>query len=117
MRYRKLDSNGDFTFGKGDGNFFVNTPETVGQAVKTRLGLIESEWFLDTTQGTPYTSKILGAGHVSTYDAAIQEIIINTQGVTKITAYASNFDPLLRKATISATIDTIYGVTTVSTLL
>lgn len=117
MRYRKLDNNGDFTFGQGDGNFHVNTPAAVAQAVKTQLSLIEGEWFLDTTLGTPYNSKILGAGHISTYDAAIQEVIMNTQGVTKITQYSSNYNPATRQARVSATIDTLYGSISMSTIL
>lgn len=117
MRYRKLDSNGDYTFGQASGNFLINIPEAVAQAVQTRLGLIEGEWFLDTTQGTPYNSKILGAGHIATYDAAIQDVILNTTGVESITQYSSVYDPINRAASITATIDTIYGSTTVNTSL
>lgn len=109
MRYRKLDENGDYTFGRNNGNFYLNNPEAVAQAVKTRLGLIQGEWFLDITVGTPYNSRILGAGMVATYDAAIQEVIIGTQGVSSILDYASNVDPSTRAATISCKINTIYG--------
>lgn len=117
MRYRKLDSTGDYTFGQNNGNFYQNIPEAVGQAVKTRLGLIQGEWFLDITEGTPYSSRILGAGMVATYDAAIQEVILGTQGVISILDYASNVDPNTRAATVSCKIDTIYGQTTISALL
>jgi hypothetical protein len=72
MIYRKLDADGDYTFGLQGGNFYKNNPEAVGQAVKTRLSLIQGEWFLDTNAGTPYNSQILGAGTVGTYDHAIQ---------------------------------------------
>jgi hypothetical protein len=117
MNYRKLDANGDYTFGQGSGNFFTDSPEAVGQAVKTRLGLIEGEWFLDTSQGTPYNSRILGAGTVSQYDQAIQEVILNTNGVTRIVSYSSQVDSSSRAAGVNCTIDTIYGQTTLSTSL
>lgn len=110
MIYRKLDANGDFTFGAGRGNFHKNTPETVAQAVKTRLGLIQGEWFLDVSDGVPYDAEILGAGKVSSYDAAIQNVIVNTQGVKGILKYSSGVDPNTRNAQVSCTIDTIYGV-------
>jgi hypothetical protein len=55
MRYRKLDANGDYTFGGGSNDFLVNTPETVAQAVMTRLNLLQGEWFLDTTAGMPWS--------------------------------------------------------------
>ena len=111
MIYRKLDSNGDYVFGLGAGNFYKDQPEAVAQAVKTRLGLIQGEWFLDVNAGTPYDSKILGAGKVATYDAAIQDIISNTQGVRSILVYTSGVDPVKRGAQINCTIDTVYGVT------
>lgn len=114
MRYRKLDAAGDYTIGMQGGNFLANTPEAVAQAVKTRLGLIYAEWFLDTTVGTPYNSQILGANMVSKYDRAIQERILGTQGVTRITAYASSIDPSTRTASVNCTIDTVYGQATVT---
>lgn len=33
MRYRREDSNGDYTFGSGDEAWLINSPETVAQAV------------------------------------------------------------------------------------
>jgi hypothetical protein len=109
MIYRKLDADGDYTFGLQSGNFFKNSPEAVAQAVKTRLGLIEGEWFLDTSAGTPYNSQILGAGTVGSYDQAIQEVIAGTAGVQSIDEYSSYVDPTTRAATVNCTITTIYG--------
>ncbi len=109
MIYRKLTSTGDYTFGQGASNFYVNDAQAVAQAVKTRLALWEGEWFLDTTEGTPYFQQILGAGHVSTYDTAIQSVVLGTQGVVGITDYASAYDPSTRKVSVSMTISTIYG--------
>lgn len=117
MIYRKLDANGDYTFGQGSGNFYKDQPEAVAQAVKTRLGLIEGEWFIDTTAGTPYNSRILGAGKVSSYDQAIQEVILNTSGVLRITEYSSGVDPDTREALIDCTIDTIYGTVSIQQTL
>jgi hypothetical protein len=62
MRYRTLDANGDYTFGQNGANFLVNSPAAVGQAVLTRVKLMQGEWFLDQTAGTPYDTEILGAG-------------------------------------------------------
>ncbi len=117
MRYRMMDANGDYTFGQNGANFFVNTPAAVAQAVQTRLKLIEGEWFLDTSAGTPYNSLILGAGTIGTYDAAIQGVILNSPGVTGIANYASTVDPITRKAVVTCTIDTQYGTATVQSTL
>lgn len=43
MRYRREDENGDYTFGRGDSGFFVDCPEAVAQAVKTRLQLWQGQ--------------------------------------------------------------------------
>ena len=115
--YRKLDPNGDYTFGQGSGNFYKNSPEAVAQAVKTRLGLIQGEWFLDIETGTPYNSQILGAGTIPLYDSAIQEVILNTVGVTKITSYSSQVDPSTRHAVVNCTIDTVFGITSIEQTL
>jgi hypothetical protein len=109
MINRKLTPTGDYTFGKGAGNFLVNSPAAVAQAVQTLFGLVRGEWFLDILAGVPYNTKILGAGTKGTYDAAIQSAILSVQGVLGIASYSSSIDPNTRKATVVCTIDTIYG--------
>jgi len=117
MIYRKLAESGDYVFGRINGNFFVNNPEAVGQAAKTRLGLIQGEWFLNIQEGTPYSARILGAGKIPLYDAAIQEVLLGTQGVRRIVDYASGVDPTTRTATISCKLDTVYGQTSLEATL
>ncbi|CAN0620561.1 conserved protein of unknown function [Burkholderia multivorans] len=117
MRYRKLDADGDYVLGGGANDFLVNTPETVAQAVLTRLRLLRGEWFLDTTAGMPWSTEVLGKGTSSTYDAAIRECILGTTGVTEITSYSSTRDPDTRALSVTVTINTIYGTTTVQTTL
>ena len=89
----------------------------MAQAVLTRLKVFEGEWFLDITYGTPYNSQILGAGTISTYDAAIQQVILETQGVTSIASYASGVDPTTRAALVNCTINTQYGQAQIATNL
>lgn len=109
MRYRKLDANGDYTFGHGQSDFFINEPAAVGQAVGTRLLLITKEWFLDLTEGTPYNTDILGTGTTPLRDVAVQRRILGTQGCKSITDYNSRVDPDTRAYSVQATIETIYG--------
>lgn len=114
MRYRKLDANGDFTIGTG-ADFHVNTPDAVGQAVLTRLKLWKGEWFIDTADGTPWMGEILGKRHAGKNpDAVIKQRILGTQGVKEITEYSSTYDGNTRKLTVTATLNTIYGATTIS---
>jgi hypothetical protein len=110
-----MDANGDMTFGSSQQNFLVNSPEAVGQLVLTRLKLIQGEWFLDTTAGVPWKTQILGRNTGSTYDQAIKACILGTPGVTSIASYSSSL--VNRKLTVTATINTAYGLTTITTTL
>ena len=111
MRYRALSPTGDYTFGQGQGNFLINTPEAVAQVVKTSLQLWLNEWFLDTTAGTPYMGAILGKYGQASADQAIQTVIRACQGVVDIQTYSSVVNPRTRALSVSATINTIYGPT------
>lgn len=108
MRYRKLSDSGDYVFGQGPLEFWSNVPDAVGQAVRTRLLLATGQWFLDTTDGTPYATEILGTGTQPIYDQAIQARIIDTPGVVSLDAYKSYRDQQ-RNLTVEATISTVYG--------
>jgi hypothetical protein len=108
MRYRQLSPTGDFTFGQGSQNYLANSPETVAQAVLTRLKLIQGEWFLDTTAGTPWGS-VLGRNTQATADLTIQTVILQTQGVDHLISYSSSVDIAARTLTVSCEIATIYG--------
>lgn len=117
MRYRKLSASGDYTFGHGVSDFHIDTPEAVGQAVKTKLLLWREEWFLDTTEGTPYLTEILGKNQQGAYDLAIRERILDTTGVKEILSYLSELDRATRALVVTATIDTIYGQTSFTQVL
>lgn len=112
MRQRAMRPDGDYSFGTGL-PLLENSPACVSQAILTRLLLQAGEWFLDLTEGTPYVGKILGAGTQATRDLAIQTRILDTPGVKRIALYNSSLDRE-RHLTVSATVDTIYGATTLT---
>lgn len=111
MRYRALSATGDYTFGQGSANYLIDVPLTVGQAVKTRLLLLTQEWFLDLTEGTPYSTQILGTNTRATRDLAVKARILKTPGVKQLVQYASEVRD--RQFLVGAIVDTIYGQTTV----
>jgi len=127
MRYRKEDVNGDYSFGHQEADFYIDSPEGVAQAVKTRLALFTGEWFLDTTDGTPWRTEVLGKYTMDSYDAVIKDRILSTQvltdqlvltsAVTSITAYSSTFNPDTRKLAVTVTIQTIYGEAQITSTL
>jgi hypothetical protein len=109
MRYRKLDAQGDMQFGQQQADFWINQPEAVAQAVKTRLQLRLGTWFLDTTDGTDWDNRILGNRTAFLRDAEIRSRVGNTQGASGITNYTSGFEPNSRHFTAQFSLDTIYG--------
>lgn len=113
MKYRKLDPLGDYTLGTGQ-DFYKNVPAAVGQAVLTRLKLFKGEWFIDTTDGTPWFQDVLGKYTQRTYDAVVRLRILQTPGVRAITSFSSQYDGATRTLVQSSSIDTIYGETTVT---
>jgi hypothetical protein len=109
MRYRQLDPNGDYTFGGGQADFYVNRPEAVAQAVGTRLRLDLGDWFLDTTDGMNWRTGVLGNRTSAIRDSLIRERILNTPGVLSITSYDSSFDGNTRQFRVAVALSTIYG--------
>lgn len=116
MRYRSLSPEGDYVFGQGSTEFLINSPAAVAQAVRTRLLLEAGEWYLDLTEGTPYSTQILGAGTQALYDQAFQERILDTPGVTTIDDYSSILDQN-RRLSVSANISTLYGAAALTVVI
>ncbi|MFT1010930.1 hypothetical protein [Enterobacter hormaechei] len=114
MRYRREDENGDYTFGQGDDTFLVKSPECVAQAVKTRFELWKGQWFLDATEGTPYIQSVLGKQRPEVYSLAIRDRISTTPGVLSILSFDTVNNGNTRRVTFTASINTIYGQTTVT---
>ena len=110
MRVRKLDANRDFSFGHGSKNYFIDSPDGVGQIVSTRLQLWTGQWYLNPSEGTDWATKVLGKYTGSTRDPVIQNRILTTPGVLNIEKYASQFDKNTRKFNVQSIINTDYGI-------
>jgi|GEM_PF-256017 len=113
MIYRKLDENGDYTFGRR--NAFYSDIEAVAQAVKTRLLHFKGEWWENIYDGTPFFQEVAGqffpaADNAAQVDLIFSERILGTQGVTEITAFDSQINPQTREYSASITIMTIYNI-------
>lgn len=109
MKYRRLDKDLDFTFGKGKENFWTDVPDAPGQAILTRLKLELGQWFLDLDDGTPWNTRVLGKYTGNTRDPVIRSRVVETQGVRFLIEYSSHFDPEARGWGVVMTVDTVYG--------
>ena len=108
---RALTATNDFSFGQGSDNYLVDSRAAVAQEVQTTLLLFQGEWFLDTTVGVPWFTQVAGVGTIPIYDQVIKQAIQNVQGVTGIANYSSTLNRASRALTVSATIDTQFGIT------
>jgi hypothetical protein len=113
MRYRKLDKDGDMVFGHSAKDFYQDSAEAVGQSVLTRLRLWRGEWYLDTSDGTPYLQEILGRGKEASAVQALYKRVRETEGVANILNFQDSYDPETRKMTFEIEIETDYGAITV----
>ena len=108
---------GDWNLTGTDADYLVNTPEAVAQAVATRLGLWQGDWWLNQAAGMPWLTQVLGYGTQLLYDQAIQEQILGTPGVRGITSYSSTFNPTTRQLKVTVSLSTDYGPTSSATTL
>lgn len=104
---------GDYVFGPGS-RFLANSPETVAQAIRTRMRLFTNEWFLDKREGLE-KENILGYGTQSTRDREVQQRILGTPGVRGFLSYSSSMSG--RDFRVTATVDTVYGAVNIQEVL
>ena len=110
MRVRAMSATGDMTFGQGSANFLVNSPAAVRQLIQTRLNLWTGQWYLDLTDGTAWSTQVLGKGTAALFNAVVRNRITATLGVTGIPSYSATVNSTSRSLTISdVTVATQYG--------
>jgi hypothetical protein len=120
IRYRKLDQNGDYTFGKGQQCLTYGT-YAVSQAIQTKMKLLKGEWFEDIEEGLPLFQQILRVqptdSNLTIIDSLIKSRILGTTDVAGIESFSSDYDSSERRYSYSAVVDTKYGAITVSNTL
>ena len=91
---------------------FLSGREAVAQNIVTRLKWFYGEAFLETRGGTPWWQSILGKSRGGERDAAIKKQILDTPGVTKMTAFNITGDG--RSLIVTASVLTAYSGEAVS---
>ncbi|PHP66557.1 hypothetical protein CSC94_12775 [Zhengella mangrovi] len=81
-----------------DGNLaMVTGADAVGQHGRQRINTFEGEWFLDTTAGLPWLSDILGQAYdPELAEAIVKAEILDTAGVTGLSAFSISFNKTTR---------------------
>lgn len=108
MLTRRLDANHDMQFGRGLADF-ARDAEATAQAVKTRLQLLQGEWFLDTAAGVPYLQSIMVKPVALPFvEATLKQTILDTEGVEELRTFSMTLDRETRRAAIACTVRTAY---------
>lgn len=108
MIYRRLDENGDYTFG-GNKNNYINAAAAVEQAVVTRLRQLIYEWWEDLEDGLPLWQQILGSRDKKRAEQIIRERIAKTKYVKTILSFEADWGNEKRHLTIRASVETEFG--------
>lgn len=108
MKYRRLSSTGDYTFGFGN-NCFVSDTEAVAQAIKTKLSLLQGDYWEDLTDGLPFFQSIAGSNDKAAIDALYQARVLETPNVSSISSFESALSNRVYTATIGVV--TAYNTT------
>ena len=112
MRYRRLDNDGDYTFGAGGADMLTDI-EACAQSIRTRLWLLFGEWWEDLTDGLPLFQKILAQRDINIASEAIRNRILGTPHVRDIIYFSADWNNEQRHLLISCVVDTDYGQVTV----
>ena len=105
MSVRKLDKNGDWTFGQGLGNYIKNDDEIV-QNVTTRVKSFKNDYFLDTEQYIDWLNDLAFKGNEDLIISNIRRVVAETNGILRVND-VSLLNNTNRNATININFDTI----------
>ena len=95
MKYRKLTSTGDYSFGSG-GNDYADGNEAVAQAIKTKLLLFYGEWWENLGEGIPMFQSVLGQTNPETIKSSlsmlVEQRIVEIQEVDSVKNIEIDYD-------------------------
>lgn len=107
MRVRQIDSNHDWTFGKGQNNY-VTRRDAVKQNLNTRILQFLGNCFFDQGAGIDWFN-LLGGKDTIAINLAVSAVILNTQDVTGLQELSLDLNRSTRALIVSYKVDTVYG--------
>lgn len=83
MRIRRLDTNGDFMFGRGVSNYALND-EAIKQNVASRLKSFRNDWFLDQNQNIDWFTILGQKNNEQTIINEVERVCLNSEGIVSV---------------------------------
>lgn len=111
MIIRNLTVDSDWTFGSGIQNYKRDLA-AIELNIKTRLKSWKGDCFYQPAEGVDY-NNFLDVGTKNFLDSDVKRVILQSEGVIKITEYESSLDRDSRAFSAQATIISIFGTSQV----
>lgn len=92
MKIRKLDDNGDWTFGNSLSTLYINNSLAVAQDLKTKIQEWKGDFFANLTAGIDWRTRLGYKGQRDKLDKDIQKIITDNNNVLNLLTYKSLLD-------------------------
>lgn len=106
MRVSRLDTNGDWTFGKGRANYVADS-EAIRQNVVTRLRSFKNDWFYDIDANIDWFNILGNRSNRKIIENEVRRVTLETEGVLTIDSYEL-VSVTKREATIILKFTTIF---------
>lgn len=107
MRTRRLDSDWDWTFGRGREDYAEDS-ESIEQRIKQILQCFTNDWVHDLNYGTNWFGLMDKPVKWADIETAIKTAILAEYGVSSIDSFELSFDPDTRKAVYTVEVNDIY---------
>lgn len=106
MRFRSLDSAGDWTFGAGVQNYFVEET-AINADIRTALKVFLGECFFALDFGVDWWN-LIGGKSAQAIILQCRQVIAGREGVTRINRVDSVFNRDTRRLSVSYSVDTVF---------
>ena len=107
MRIRALDSNNDWTFGKGKSNY-KNNQDAIKQNVVTRVKSFKYDWFLDIQTNIDWWNILGQKNNEEIIRSQVYKTVVESDGVLSIKSLELINDSTTRNLTIKISLKTIF---------
>lgn len=108
MRFRNLDENGDWMYGKGV-NDYVDLNQAIGLNIRTRVFSWLNDCFFAMTEGIDWNTRLGSKDQRILLENDLRRIISQSQDVRGIVAFSTSL--VDRKFLATYTVETIYSKT------
>lgn len=107
MRFRGIDANGDWVFGKGR-NSYLRDNEALMMNIKTRLLSFLGDCFFDTEAGIDWWN-LLGEKDMKSILASVQRVVLRSSNVKRVLDIEYNLNRNTRKFSITLSVEFANG--------